>query len=38
MKEKTSGRLIVECRAKVVYVDKDGKPKRLPGEYVEKVK
>jgi acyl-CoA thioester hydrolase len=38
MKEKTSGRLIVECRAKVVYVDKDGKPKRLPEEYVERVK
>ena len=38
MKEKTSGRLIIECKAKVVYVDKEGKPKRLPEEYVEKVK
>ena len=38
MKEKTSGRLIVQCMAKVVCVDKDGKPKRLPEEYVEKVK
>lgn len=38
MKEKTSGRLIVQCKAKVVYVDKDGKPKRLPAEYMEKVK
>jgi len=38
MKEKTSGRLLVECKAKVVYVDKDGKPKRLPEEYVEKMK
>ena len=38
MKEKTSGRLIVECKAKVVCVDKEGKPKRLPEEYVEKLK
>jgi len=38
MKEKTSGRLIVECKAKVVCVDKVGKPKRLPEEYVEKLK
>lgn len=38
MREKTSRRIFVECRAKVVYVDVGGKPKRLPAEYVEKVK
>jgi acyl-CoA thioester hydrolase len=38
MREKTSQRVFVECRAKVVYVDPSGKPKRLPPEYVEKVK
>jgi acyl-CoA thioester hydrolase len=38
MREKTSQRVFVECRAKVVYVDPSGKPKRLTTEYVEKVK
>ena len=38
MREKTSQRVFVECRAKVVYVDVSGKPKRLPAEYVENVK
>ncbi len=38
MQEKTTGRIFVECRAKLVYVDPAGKPKRLPVEYVEKVK
>ncbi len=38
MREKTSQRVFVECRAKVVYVDVNGKPKRLPAEYVENVK
>ncbi len=38
MRDKTSQRVFVECRAKVVYVDAGGKPKRLPAEYVEKVK
>jgi len=38
MREKTSGRVFVECRAKVVYVDKNGRPKRLPDDYVEKMK
>jgi acyl-CoA thioester hydrolase len=38
MREKTSGRVFVECRAKVVYVDPTGRPKRLPEEYVEKMK
>jgi acyl-CoA thioester hydrolase len=38
MREKTSGRLLVECRAKMVYVDPSGKPKRLPAEYADKMK
>jgi acyl-CoA thioester hydrolase len=37
MREKTSRRVFVECRAKVVYVDPGGRPKRLPAEYVEKL-
>jgi acyl-CoA thioester hydrolase len=37
MKEKTSGRLFIECKAKVVYVDPNGRPKRLSAEYVEKI-
>ncbi len=38
MREKTSGRVFVECRAKVVCVNKSGRPKRLPDDYVEKMK
>jgi hypothetical protein len=38
MKDKTSGRVFVECMAKLVYVDPAGRPKRLPDEYVEKVR
>ncbi len=38
MREKVSQRVFVECRAKAVYVDAKGKPKRLPAEYVEKIK
>jgi acyl-CoA thioester hydrolase len=38
MREKTSRRVFVECNAKIVYVDTNGKPKRLSDEYVEKVK
>jgi acyl-CoA thioester hydrolase len=38
MREKASQRVFVECRAKVVYVDATGKPKRLTTDYVEKVK
>jgi acyl-CoA thioester hydrolase len=38
MRDKASRRIFVECRAKVVYVDSHAKPKRLPAEYVEKVK
>jgi acyl-CoA thioester hydrolase len=37
MREKTSRRVFVECRARTVYVDANGKPKRLPAEYVETV-
>ena len=37
MREKTSRRVFVECRTKVVYVDPNGKPKRLPEEYVDKI-
>jgi len=35
MREKTSRRVIVKCNAKIVYVDTNGKPKRLSDEYVE---
>lgn len=38
MREKTSGRVFVECRAKVVFVDANAKPRRIPAEYVENVK
>ena len=38
MREKTAGRIFVVCRTKVVYVDKNGRPKRLPDDYVEKMK
>ncbi len=37
MREKTSRRVFTECRAKAVYVDVNGKPKRLPDEYVKRV-
>jgi len=38
MREKASRRVFVECRAKIVAVDASGRPKRLPEEYVDKVK
>ena len=38
MREKSSGRILVECRAKMVYVDPAGKPKRLPAEYADTIK
>jgi len=38
MREKMSRRVFVECRAKVVAVDANARPKRLPEEYVEKIK
>lgn len=37
MREKTTGRVFTECRAKVVYVDKNARPKRLADDYVAKV-
>jgi len=37
MREKASRRVFVECRAKVVYVDRNARPKRLPDEYVANV-
>jgi len=37
MREKASRRIFVECKAKIVYVDAAGKPKRLPAEQVEKM-
>jgi acyl-CoA thioester hydrolase len=38
MRERTSRRVFVECRAKVVTVDVNAKPKRLPADYVENIK
>jgi acyl-CoA thioester hydrolase len=38
MREKSSRRVFVECRAKMVYVDPTGRPKRLPAGMVEKLK
>ncbi len=38
MKEKTSGRLITECKTKAVCVDASGRPKRIPKEIAEKLK
>jgi acyl-CoA thioester hydrolase len=38
MRDKLSDRVFVECRAKLVYVDRNGKPKRLSAEYVDAVK
>jgi acyl-CoA thioester hydrolase len=37
MKEKTSGKLITECKAIAVCVDAAGKPKRIPREALEKL-
>ncbi len=37
MREKSSKRVLVECRAKAVFVDPQGKPKRLTEEYVKKI-
>jgi acyl-CoA thioester hydrolase len=38
MTDKASGRIFVECMAKLVYVDVHGRPRRLPEEYVGKMK
>lgn len=37
MREKASGRILTECRAKVVYVDPAGKPRRISQEFVDKI-
>ncbi len=37
MREKTSRRVLVECMARMVLVDRNGKPKRLPPEYMERL-
>jgi len=37
MREKMSRRVLVECRAKIVAVDENARPKRLSEEYVEKI-
>ena len=38
MRDAASGRVFVECRAKVVFVDVNAKPKRIPAEFVEAMK
>lgn len=38
MKEKTTGRLIVESRAKAVCVDSQVKPKRIPKDIADKLR
>lgn len=37
MREKTSRRVLTECRAKTVYVDPHGKPKRIAQEFIESI-
>jgi len=37
MRDKATGRVFVHCSAKVVFVDTQARPKRLPEEYVEKL-
>ncbi len=37
MRDKATGKVFVQCRAKVVFVDAQARPKRLPQEYVEKL-
>jgi acyl-CoA thioester hydrolase len=37
MREKASHRVVTECMAKLVVVDRNGKPKRLPEEYLERL-
>jgi len=38
MREKASRRVLVECLAKVVFVNPEGRPKRLSTELLEKMK
>lgn len=37
MREKASQRVLVECRARMVFVDAKAKPKRLPQDIVDKL-
>jgi acyl-CoA thioester hydrolase len=37
MRDKETRRVLVQCMAKVVFVDSQGRPKRLPEESVEKL-
>jgi acyl-CoA thioester hydrolase len=37
MREKTSRRMLTVCRAKAVYVDPHGKPKRIAQDFTEKI-
>ncbi len=37
MKEKESGRIVAECKAKAVCVDSSGRPKRMPRETMERL-
>ncbi len=37
MREKASRRALTECMAKLVIVDRNGKPKRLPEGYLERL-
>lgn len=37
MREKETGRVFVQCAAHVVFVDAQGRPKRLPQEYVDTI-
>ena len=38
MRDTVSGKVFVECRAKVVFVDVNARPKRIPSEFVENMK
>lgn len=38
MRDKASKRVFVECRSKMVFVDSNAKPKRIPAEYLERIK
>jgi acyl-CoA thioester hydrolase len=38
MRHKETERIFVQCMAKAVFVDVNARPKRLPAEFVEKVK
>ena len=38
MREATSSRALVSCMAKLVIVDSNGRPKRLPAAFLEKIR